>query len=156
MDDYHTKAKLLAIKCDGLRAENDRLRALLKFAQGTITQAMSCIRGETPEDCSFEEAEDDTYYKLRDADAQIDAALRHQQRPNRGMINITEDRLRWLVQERKHMTLYGAVEIAKGAPDLLKEIERLQSMLQGYRDEAANYKIENARLRAALQKGTEE
>jgi hypothetical protein len=39
------------------------------------------------------------------------------------MINISEDRLRWLVRERKHLTLDGAVEIAKAAPDLLREME---------------------------------
>lgn len=50
------------------------------------------------------------------------------------MINITEDRLRWLVRERKYLTLDGAVEIAKAAPDLLAEIERLGSEVRKLRD----------------------
>lgn len=44
------------------------------------------------------------------------------------VINISEDRLRWLVREGKHLTLDGAVEIAKASPDLLREIERLRAL----------------------------
>lgn len=43
------------------------------------------------------------------------------------MINITMARLRWLVRERKYLTLDGAAEIARAAPDLLAEIERLSA-----------------------------
>lgn len=50
------------------------------------------------------------------------------------MINISVDRLRWLVREHKHLTLDGASEIAKAAPDMLAEIERLRVALEFYRD----------------------
>lgn len=37
------------------------------------------------------------------------------------------DRLRWLVREKKHLTLDGAVEIAKAAPSLLEQLGNLQA-----------------------------
>lgn len=37
------------------------------------------------------------------------------------------DRLRWLVQEGKHLTLEGAAEIAKAAPSILYEWEAVHS-----------------------------
>ena len=39
------------------------------------------------------------------------------------------DRLRWLVNERKHLTIDGAAEIAKAADAILADIERLRSAL---------------------------
>jgi hypothetical protein len=48
---------------------------MLRHWQEIVDQAMGCIRGETPEDCTFGEAEDDTFEKLRAVDAQISAAL---------------------------------------------------------------------------------
>ena len=59
--------------------ELEQLRLLLKDAQGVIEQAMACIRGETPEDCTFGEAEDNTYSELRELDAKITAALANKQ-----------------------------------------------------------------------------
>ena len=49
--------------------------ATLRRWQEIVEQAMACIRGETPEDCSPGEAEDDTFSKLRDLDAEIHAAI---------------------------------------------------------------------------------
>ena len=49
--------------------------AALRRWQDVVTQAMDCIRGETPEDVSFGEAEDDTFSKLREVDAEMSAAL---------------------------------------------------------------------------------
>jgi hypothetical protein len=40
-----------------------------------VVQAMACLKGETPEDVSFGEAEDDTFSKLREVEAEISAAL---------------------------------------------------------------------------------
>jgi hypothetical protein len=48
-------------------------REMLERWQNVVEQAMACIRGETPEDCSFGEAEDDTYAMLREINAEIDA-----------------------------------------------------------------------------------
>jgi hypothetical protein len=44
--------------------------------QEIVGQAMACLRGETPEDVAFGEAEDDTYTKLREVDAEIATALK--------------------------------------------------------------------------------
>ncbi|WP_156380772.1 hypothetical protein [Pseudolabrys sp. Root1462] len=44
--------------------------------QEIVGQAMACIRGETPEDCAPGEAEDDTYTKLREVEAEISTALK--------------------------------------------------------------------------------
>ncbi|MDB5606697.1 MAG: hypothetical protein JWP25_3597 [Bradyrhizobium sp.] len=41
--------------------------ALLARIELALTQAQSCIKGETPEDITFGEAEDDTFSKIRDA-----------------------------------------------------------------------------------------
>lgn len=71
-------------------------------------------------------------------------------RREQALINITEDRLRWLVLEQKHLTLDGAVEIAKAAPDLLAEIERLSGMYQISNTENDELRTENERLRTAL------
>jgi hypothetical protein len=49
-------------------------RSTLKRWQEIVEQAMACIRGETPEDVAFGEAEDDTFSKLRQANAEISAA----------------------------------------------------------------------------------
>lgn len=49
--------------------------ATLRKWQQTVEQAMACIRGETPEDCKPGEAEDDTFSKLRDLDAEIHATI---------------------------------------------------------------------------------
>lgn len=51
------------------------------------------------------------------------------------MTNMSVDRLRWLVHYKKHLTLAGAVEIAKAAPDLLALIERLQGNHRNYANE---------------------
>jgi hypothetical protein len=40
-----------------------------------VVQAMACLKGETPEDVSFGEAEDDTFSKLREVEAEISATL---------------------------------------------------------------------------------
>lgn len=40
---------------------------LLARIELALTQAQSCIKGETPEDITFGEAEDDTFSKIRDA-----------------------------------------------------------------------------------------
>lgn len=37
------------------------------------------------------------------------------------------DRLRFLVRANLHLTLHGAVEIAKAAPDLLEQLSNLQA-----------------------------
>lgn len=44
-----------------------RADASLAVIQQTLEQAQDCIRGETPEDCSVEEARDDTIRKIREA-----------------------------------------------------------------------------------------
>jgi hypothetical protein len=49
--------------------------ATLRKWQSVVEQAMACIRGETPEDVSFGEAEDDTFSKLREIDAEIHTAI---------------------------------------------------------------------------------
>ncbi len=41
-----------------------------------------------------------------------------------------EDRLRWLIEERKTATLAGAVEITKGAPDILRRMEIMRNALE--------------------------
>lgn len=50
-------------------------QAQIEAWRDVIVQAMACIRGETPEDVSFGEAEDDTFSKLRQVDAEMSAAL---------------------------------------------------------------------------------
>jgi hypothetical protein len=50
----------------------------LRRWQEVVAQAMSCIRGETPEDVSFGEAEDDTFSKLREVEAEIAVAIRNE------------------------------------------------------------------------------
>jgi hypothetical protein len=40
-----------------------------------VVQAMACLKGETPGDVSFGEAEDDTFSKLREVEAEISATL---------------------------------------------------------------------------------
>lgn len=47
------------------------------------------------------------------------------------------DRLRWLVRENKHLTLEGAVEIAKAAPALLHEMEALERAWKKARSDAS-------------------
>jgi hypothetical protein len=46
------------------------------------------------------------------------------------------DRLRWLVREGKHLTIDGAVEIAKAAPDLLFQMEALDRAWKAARGSA--------------------
>lgn len=50
-------------------------KATLRKWQEAVEQAMACIRGETPEDCSAGEAEDDTFAKLREIDDEIHTAI---------------------------------------------------------------------------------
>lgn len=47
--------------------EIERLRASLKQCHGALEQAQDCIRGETPEDCSVEDALEDTVQRIREA-----------------------------------------------------------------------------------------
>jgi hypothetical protein len=44
------------------------------------------------------------------------------------------DRLRWLVENKRHYAIDGAGEIARAAPELLAEIERLTAYAQHERD----------------------
>jgi hypothetical protein len=50
-----------------LNAEIATLRARLAAAHAALEQAQDCILGETPEDCSPEEAREDTLQKIHDA-----------------------------------------------------------------------------------------
>ena len=47
----------------------------LRIAERALEQAQDCINGETPEDVSFGEAEDDTISKIREALRAIQDAL---------------------------------------------------------------------------------
>ena len=47
----------------------------LRRWRDTIEQAMGCLKGETPEDVSFGEAEDDTFSKLNEAMGEISTTL---------------------------------------------------------------------------------
>ncbi len=47
------------------------------------------------------------------------------------------DRLRRLVKEGRHLTLDGAVEIAKAAPELLREMEALERAWKKARSDAS-------------------
>lgn len=69
------------------------------------------------------------------------------------------DRLRWLIHHGKHLTLDGAAEIARAAPAILAEIDRLTRACEGARSalsgESAAAKIdrlerENKTLRKFL------
>jgi len=66
----------MGAEIERLRTENERLRAAIKRWQNVVEQAMACIRGETPEDVTFGEAEDDTYAKLRDIDVEMGDAIK--------------------------------------------------------------------------------
>ena len=50
-------------------------KATLRKWQEVVEQAMACIRGETPEDSSAGEAEDDTFAKLREIDAEMSVTI---------------------------------------------------------------------------------
>lgn len=53
----------------------NREREALLAAREAVEQAIDCIMGEQPEDCTVEEAKQDTLSKLRSVDTQITAAL---------------------------------------------------------------------------------
>lgn len=63
------KQSLEYVQGDCLEAneKNKNLECVLKQAESALEQAQDCIRGETPEDMTHEEAREDTISKIRDA-----------------------------------------------------------------------------------------
>lgn len=65
--------------------------ALLARIELALEQAQSCIKGETPEDVTFGEAEDDTFSKIRDALGDVATLRRLAAKPDDEVASRPED-----------------------------------------------------------------
>lgn len=77
-----------------------------------VEQAIDCVSGEAPEDCSPEEARQDTLSKLREADQMLNASLAYAPSPASGSIKGYSEE--WCMKAAK---LEGDCDPTTGLPD---------------------------------------